>query len=131
MYLFMIILGQKPDGMEHASQRSCGIGPSTIERGREYDETSCIVRHSRESKHHHSVSREMVVHEKLVATHNMRIQIPGYSEVCHLRKPFLYASPDARIGVSSNSWLIIYPLTFIVVLLEISVNDVLRYSLRP
>jgi hypothetical protein len=60
----------------------------------------------------------MVVHEELVATHDMLIKIPGKGEVCRLRKPFLYASTDAWIGVSSDSRLIVYPLLFIVVLLE-------------
>ena len=114
MYLFMIILRQEPDPMEHACQCSRGIGPATVERNREYDKTSLTARHPRESEHHHRVSREMVVHEKFISAHDMRIKIPCQGEVCHLRKPFLNAPSDAWIDVSTNSWLIVYYLLCVV-----------------
>jgi hypothetical protein len=60
----------------------------------------------------------MVVHEKFIATHDMRIKIPGHGEVCHLRKPFFDASPNARIDVSANSRLIVYYLLGVVGFLE-------------
>ena len=60
----------------------------------------------------------MVVHKKLIATHDMPIQVPGEGEVRHFGNPFHYAAPDPWIGVCSNSRLIIYDLPFIIDLLK-------------
>jgi hypothetical protein len=56
----------------------------------------------------------MVVHEKSISTHDMRIKIPGHGEVCHLREPLLDASPDTWIDISANSRLIVYDLLCVV-----------------
>jgi hypothetical protein len=56
----------------------------------------------------------MVVHEKFISTHDVRIKIPCQGEVCHLRKPFLDAPPDAWIDIGTNSRLMVYYLLCVI-----------------